>query len=58
MLAGLHAPDFPEPVGVIYCAGASGYIEDVYSQRIKVREARPPADMNALLRSGHTWQVD
>ena len=58
MLAGLHAPDFPEPVGVIYCAGASGYIEDLYSQRIKVREARPPADMNALLRSGHTWQVD
>jgi len=58
MLAGMHGPDFPEPVGVIFCADVSGYIEDVYAQRIKVREARPPADMNALLRSGHTWQVD
>lgn len=58
MLTSIHAPDFPEPLGVIYCAAASGYIDDVYAQRIKVREVRPAADMNALLRSGHTWQVD
>jgi 2-oxoglutarate ferredoxin oxidoreductase subunit beta len=58
MLASLHAPDFPEPVGVIYCAGVSGYVDDVYAQRIAVREVKGAPDMNALLRSGHTWQVD
>lgn len=57
MLADLHAPDFPEPVGVIYCAPTAAYVADVYTQRILVREKRGPADLNALLRSGQTWNV-
>ncbi|MBD3648472.1 MAG: 2-oxoacid:ferredoxin oxidoreductase subunit beta [Pseudomonadales bacterium] len=59
MLADLKTPDFPEPVGVIYCAPATAsYVTDVYNQRIKVREERGEGDLNALLRSGHTWTVE
>jgi len=58
MLTGMHAPEFPEPVGVIYSAAASAYVSDVYMQRISVREKKGPADVNALLRSGQTWTVE
>ena len=58
MLAELKGPDFPVPVGVIYQVPATAYVSDVYSQRIAVREQRGAADLNALLRTGHTWTVD
>lgn len=58
MLSELRGPDFPVPVGVIYEAPASAYVDDVYSQRIAVREKKGVADLNALLRTGHTWTVD
>ena len=59
MLAGLKSPEFPEAVGVIYCeSGAPSYTDDVYEQRIVVREKKGAADMNALLRTGHTWTVN
>ena len=58
LLAGLKAPAFPEPIGVLYCdPGAPEFTDDVYQQRQAVREKRPPADLNVLLRSGHTWEV-
>ncbi len=58
MLANLKAPEFPEPIGILYCEPtAAGFIADVYQQRLAVREQTPPADLNALLRSGHTWTV-
>ena len=58
MLAGLSSPDFPEAVGVLYCeVDSPSYTEDVYEQRIVVREKRGAADVNALLRTGHTWTV-
>ncbi|XOV88256.1 MAG: 2-oxoacid:ferredoxin oxidoreductase subunit beta [Pseudomonadota bacterium] len=58
MLADIHAPEFPEPVGVIYCAPAHAYVDDVYDQRIAVRQRAGEADMNKLLRSGQTWTVE
>ena len=58
MLVELKGPDFPTAVGVIYCAPAEAYISNVHSQRILVRENKGPADLNALLRTGHTWMVD
>ncbi|MBV1877919.1 MAG: 2-oxoacid:ferredoxin oxidoreductase subunit beta [Pseudomonadales bacterium] len=58
MLVELQAPDFPTAIGVIYNAPAVAYVADVYSQRIEVREKQAPADLNALLRSGHTWTVE
>ena len=58
MLAGLKLPDFPEPVGVLYCEPtAPSYTDDFYQQRILVREQKGEADLNALLRTGHTWSV-
>jgi 2-oxoglutarate ferredoxin oxidoreductase subunit beta len=58
MLAGLKLPDFPEPIGVIYCEStAPSYTDEVYEQRIAVKEAKGDADLNALLRTGHTWTV-
>ncbi len=57
LLVELKAPNYPVPFGVIYHMPAQAYIADVYSQRIKVRETKGPADLNALLRSGHTWTV-
>jgi 2-oxoglutarate ferredoxin oxidoreductase subunit beta len=58
MLAELKGPDFPVPVGVIYQVPATAYVSDVYSQRIAVRETKGKADLNALLRTGHTWTVE
>ncbi|MCB1644198.1 MAG: 2-oxoacid:ferredoxin oxidoreductase subunit beta [Pseudomonadales bacterium] len=58
MLTGLESGKFPEPIGVLYCAETrKAYTEEVYDQRIAVREARGPANVNDLLRSGHTWTV-
>lgn len=57
LLADLQAPDFPEPVGVIYCDPIEDYDHEVYDQRIAVREKKGPADLNSLLRSGQTWTV-
>lgn len=59
MLAGLKLPDFPEPIGVLYCdSTAPSFTDDVFQQRIVVREGKGEADINALLRSGYTWTVE
>lgn len=58
MLCGLKLPDFPEPIGVIYCdPTAPSYTDDVQQQRVFVREQRAEPDINVLLRGGHTWTV-
>ena len=57
MLASLRGPEFPEPVGVIYCNPADSYVDSVQDQRIAVREIKTKPDMNGLLRGGHTWTV-
>ncbi|MCH8257877.1 MAG: 2-oxoacid:ferredoxin oxidoreductase subunit beta [Proteobacteria bacterium] len=57
MLAELKSPEFPEPIGVLYCNPANAYHTDFYDQRDAVRKKKGPGDLNALLRSGHTWTV-
>jgi len=57
MLLEIDLSVFPTPLGVIYHKPASSYDDKVYAQRIEVREEKEKADMNALLRSGHTWVV-
>lgn len=57
MLAELQGPDFPEPIGVLYCNPAESYETDVYAQRDLVRQKLGAPDVNALLRGGHTWTV-
>ena len=57
LLSRIHSPDFPEPFGVLYCNPTQAFVEDVYLQRIAVRETKGPSDVNAILRGGHTWTV-
>jgi len=54
LLAGLAPPDFPEALGVLYCHPGESYTSAVYRQ---MAEARGPADLEALLRAGRTWDV-
>ncbi len=56
MLCELEAPDFPVVCGVIYCNPAESYNESVHYQ-IEQAKAAKKADLNALLRSGRTWEV-
>ena len=59
LLANLKLPEYPEPIGVIYCdSDAPSYTGEVYNQRIVVREDKGEPDLNALLRTGHTWTVE
>ena len=58
MLADLKGPDFPEPLGVLYCNPTEPYEIGVYAQRNDVRKTLGSPDINALLRSGHTWNVE
>ena len=59
LLANLKLPDFPEPIRVIYCdPSAPDFTGEVYDQRVLVREGKEKPDLNALLRTGHTWTVD
>jgi 2-oxoglutarate ferredoxin oxidoreductase subunit beta len=59
MLTAMRTPDFPEPIGVIYCNPEESFTSSVYGQRDAVRNANPQLpDINAALRTGHTWVVD
>ena len=59
LLANLKLPDFPEPIGVLYCdPSAPDFTGEVYDQRAVVRENKEEPDLNALLRTGHTWTVE
>jgi len=58
MLMELDLSILPTPLGVIYHNPITPYDDQVYAQRIKVRETKEKVDMNALLRSGHTWTVE
>ena len=59
LLANLKLPDFPEPIGVLYCdPSAPDFTGEVYDQRAVVRENKEKPDLNALLRTGHTWTVE
>lgn len=57
LLADLKGPDLPTPVGVFYREAAPSYVNDVYRQRLQVRERRDQADLNSVLRSGNTWSI-
>ncbi len=58
LLADMHGPELPVAIGVIYCNPASAYVSDIYNQYEQVRGTRQEGDVNRLLRSGHTWQVE
>ncbi|MCH9670072.1 MAG: 2-oxoacid:ferredoxin oxidoreductase subunit beta [Gammaproteobacteria bacterium] len=57
LLVGLESPAFPVALGVLYCDPQAEFVDTVYAQRASISDKREPADINALLRRGHTWQV-
>ncbi len=57
-LARMEAPAFPVAIGVLYCNPAESYEEAVQHQVIEAKKKSPVADLNNLLQSGHTWNVE
>jgi 2-oxoglutarate/2-oxoacid ferredoxin oxidoreductase subunit beta len=55
MLAGLSAPDFPIPMGVMYQVEAPHYDQQLCDQVNEVTSKQGKGDMTALLNSGETW---
>ena len=62
LLAGMEPPEMPIALGVLYCAPAPSYETQVDEQIAALaggaRPDRITGDLDALLRSGHTWTVD
>lgn len=57
LLAQLSLPEMPMAFGVLYRDPRSSYVEAVTAQNTQAM-TRSPADVDALLRSGHTWTVE
>jgi 2-oxoglutarate ferredoxin oxidoreductase subunit beta len=57
LLAEMDGTDLPVAVGVLYCHPAPTYEEAVLRQLDSARQGGR-ASLDALLREGHTWQVD
>ena len=57
-LAQLSAPEFPMVFGVIFRDPAPAYDESVVAQVELAVERNGEGDIDALLRSGHTWTVE
>ena len=62
LLAAMEPPEMPIALGVLYCAPAPSYETQVEAQIAALtggaRPDRITGDLDALLRSGHTWTVD
>ena len=62
MLAAMQPPSHPMALGVLYCQPAPSYerqmAERVANAVTKAIETGSQGDLNALLRSGHTWRVE
>ena len=58
MLVELDSPDYPHPMGVIYCDPAPTYEAAVNEQIKDAIEKGPAPDINGLLRAAPTWTVE
>ncbi|MBA7485875.1 2-oxoglutarate oxidoreductase subunit KorB [subsurface metagenome] len=47
----------PTPIGILYETEHESYEKQVHQQMQAAVEKLGPGDINALLRSGHTWEV-
>jgi 2-oxoglutarate ferredoxin oxidoreductase subunit beta len=59
LLAQMEPPDYPVPIGVLYCNPEPAY-ETVVAQQVAAAKSKlngNKADVNALLRKGATWTV-
>jgi 2-oxoglutarate ferredoxin oxidoreductase subunit beta len=58
LLAQLQPPAFPMAFGVLFCDPAESYDASVVRQNGEARAKHGAADIDKLLRSGHTWTVE
>lgn len=58
LLAQLLPPAFPMAFGVLYCDPAPSYEAAVHEQNAGALRKQGAGDIDALLRSGHTWTVE
>lgn len=57
LLASMQPPDFPMAIGILYCNPSEPYTDKIQGQIEDAKAKAPAGDLNALLRSGHTWNV-
>jgi 2-oxoglutarate ferredoxin oxidoreductase subunit beta len=57
MLAGMDSPGFPVALGVLYCDPAPTYENSVMEQIAAAKSKGASADLNEMMRGGHTWTV-
>ena len=57
VLAALEPPEFPVALGVLFCKPGPSYEDALAAQPPEATPAAGAADLNALLRRGHTWTV-
>lgn len=58
LLAGLEPPTFPMALGVLLRDPAPAYDAAVLEQVEQAKQQQGAGDIDALLRSGHTWDVE
>ena len=57
MLALMEPPQFPVAIGVLYCHPTPSYEDGVHDHMTEAKRSDSGADLNALLRRGHTWTI-
>jgi len=58
MLVAMDPPAFPVAIGVIYCDPADSYVDAVRAKTAPLGNTVGKSDINALLRKGHTWNIE
>ena len=57
MLSRMHAPNFPEPIGVFHAVERPVYEQAVLAQVNEAIKRRGPGDLRRLYQSADTWEV-
>ena len=58
LLSRMHAPEFPEPMGVFRCVERPSYEDMVMGQVRQATEQQGLGDLNKLYDDGETWVVN
>ncbi len=57
LLASIHQPDFPVPVGILYANPKPTYESMVHAQLAEATAKQGPGDLEKLMYSGMVWEV-
>ena len=57
LLVSMNPPALPMAIGVLYCDPAPSYEDAVFGQIAEAKGNGEAADLDAILRQGHTWTV-